>query len=234
MSKNDIILDLLYKENLTTSEVSIKTGINKSTVGSCISKLRKEGKIKVIDKQGRANVYSCISLDQKKVKESIKPFEVANFFENPKFIDLLMFSYITSYKRPSYSKIQGFFASIGIMDKYVLLAIFRNLGKNLLIMKNVPVGNYSIILEFFIKNSDNFKPKYPFTLKFQEVYNFFKPLSIGDIKDFIDFMIELSKKYPEFLVLSSSRSGQPPDLLTFKQIFIEQIKFIPSGAWSVN
>lgn len=229
-----MILDLLQSENLTTNQIANKTGINKSTVSSTISKLRKEGKIEVIGKEGRANIYAS------SLKEEITPVKIPqrevlfNLSENPKFIDSLMFSYVSSFNKPSYSKIKGFFSSLGILDKGVLMAIFRNLDKNLLKMENVPEGEYSQVLRFLIKNADLFIARYPFTMSFQEAFQLFKSFGIQDIRTFVDFMKNLSEKYSEFIILSSSRTGYTFDLFTFKQIFLEQIKFAPSGAWSVN
>jgi len=229
-----MILGLLQSENLTTNQIANKTGINKSTVSSTISKLRKEGKIEVIGKDGRANIYAS------SLKEEITPVKIPqrevlfNLSENPKFIDSLMFSYVSSFNKPSYSKIKGFFSSLGILDKGVLMAIFRNLDKNLLKMENVPEGEYSQVLRFLIKNADLFIARYPFTMSFQEAFQLFKSFGIQDIRTFVDFMKNLSEKYSEFIILSSSRTGYTFDLFTFKQIFLEQIKFAPSGAWSVN
>jgi len=229
-----MILDLLQSENLTTNQIANKTGINKSTVSSTISKLRKEGKIEVIGKEGRANIYAS------SLKEEITPVKIPqrevlfNLSENPKFIDSLMFSYVSSFNKPTYSKIKGFFSSLGILDKGVLMAIFRNLDKNLLKMENVPEGEYSQVLRFLVKNADLFIARYPFTMSFQEAFQLFKSFGIQDIRTFVDFMKNLSEKYSEFIILSSSRTGYTFDLFTFKQIFLEQIKFAPSGAWSVN
>jgi len=234
LNKIKMILDLLQSENLTTNQIANKTGINKSTVSSTISKLRKEGKIEVIGKDGRANIYAS------SLKEEITPVKIPqrevlfNLSENPKFIDSLMFSYVSSFNKPTYSKIKGFFSSLGILDKGVLMAIFRNLDKNLLKMENVPEGEYSQVLRFLVKNADLFIARYPFTMSFQEAFQLFKSFGIQDIRTFVDFMKNLSEKYSEFIILSSSRTGYTFDLFTFKQIFLEQIKFAPSGAWSVN
>jgi len=234
LNKIKMILDLLQSENLTTNQIANKTGINKSTVSSTISKLRKEGKIEVIGKEGRANIYAS------SLKEEITPVKIPqrevlfNLSENPKFIDSLMFSYVSSFNKPTYSKIKGFFSSLGILDKGVLMAIFRNLDKNLLKMENVPEGEYSQVLRFLVKNADLFIARYPFTMSFQEAFQLFKSFGIQDIRTFVDFMKNLSEKYSEFIILSSSRTGYTFDLFTFKQIFLEQIKFAPSGAWSVN
>lgn len=229
-----MILDLLQNENLTTNQIAAKTAINKSTVSSTISKLRKEGKIKVIGKEGRANIYSSIIKKEITYEKVPQREELFDLSENPKFIDSLIFSYVSSFNKPSYNKIKGFFSSLGILDKDVLMAIFRNLEKNLLKMENVPEGEYSRILGFLIKNAELFIARYPFTMSFQEAFQFFKSLGIQDIKKFVVFMKKLSEEYPEFIILSSSRTGYTFDLFTFKQIFLEKIKFAPSGAWSVK
>ena len=229
-----MILDLLRSENLTTKQIAVKTGINNRTVSSTITKLRKEGKIKVFGKVGRANIYSLMIKEEITHDKIPQRKELFNLIENPKFIDSLMFSYISSSNNPSYNKIKGFFSSLGILDKDVLLAIFRNLDKNLLKMLNIPEGEYSQILNFLIKNAEIFIAKYPFTMSFQEAYQLFKSFSNQDIKEFVSFMKKISEKYPEFVILSSSRTGYSFDLFTFKQIFLEKIKFEPSGAWSLN
>ncbi len=229
-----MILDLLQNENLTANQIAVRTGINKSTVSSCVYNLKKKGKIKVIGKDGRANIYSSILKEKITPEEIPQREELFNLSENPKFIDSLMFSYVSSRNKPSYNKIKGFFSSLGILDKDVLLAIFRNLDKDLLKMEYIPEGEYSHVLKFLIKNAELFIVKYPFTMSFQEAYQFFKSFGIQDIEKFVNFMKRLSEKYPEFIILSSSRTGHPFDLFTFKQIFLEEIKFMPSGAWSVN
>lgn len=228
------ILDLLKSENLTTNQIANKTGINKKTVSSTITKLKKQGRIKVVGKEGRANIYS---IDIKKeISQEIKPQreEIFDLSDNPKFIDSLLFTYLSSFNKPSYSKIKGFFSTLGIVDKSVLKAIFRNLDKKLLKMENIPEGEYSKVLKFLINNADLFMARYPFTMSFQETFQFFKSFGIQDIKNFVNFMKKLSERYPEFIILSSSRVGYTFDLFTFKKIFLEEIKFTPSGAWSVN
>ncbi len=228
------ILNLLQNENLTTKQIAVKTGISNSTVSSTITKIRKEGKIKVIGKEGRANIYALGIKEEITHGKIPQREELFNLSENPKFIDSLMFSYISSSNEPSYYKIKGFFSSLGILDKDVLLAIFRNLDKNLLKMQHIPEGEYSQILNFLIKNAEIFLAKYPFTMSFQETYQFFKSFGIKDIKEFVKFLKKISEQYPEFIVLSSSRTGYPFDLFTFKNIFLKKIKFLPSGAWSLN
>lgn len=233
LSKKDQIYDVLKAEDLTTRQISKKLNCSTGTISSYISKLKKEGKISVVGKEGRSNIYSVVSETQK-IDKSVPTKEAYNLVDNPKFIDALMFSFISSSSRASFSKIQDFFASLGILDKNLLFALLRNLDKKLLKIEEVPNDEYSTFLNHIINHADILLTKYPLTMNFQEGFSFFRALGIQDIKEFVNIMKVLSKKYPEFTNLSSSRTGHPADLFTIKQIFINQIEFMPSGAWSVK
>ena len=109
----------------------------------------------------------------------------------------------------------------------------RNLEKDLLYLKNIPDDDYSRVLKFLIVNSDALRTRYPLSMNIQEAYLFFRDLGLRNIEDFVNFMKNLSIHYPEFISFSSSHSGHREDLFTIRQIFLYQIKFIPSGSWSV-
>ena len=227
MNTAEQIIDLLKKENLTIKELVQKTGIKDTAIRSCIAKLKVEGKVKEAGKKGRAINYSI-----SKGNEIIADYLI--LIENPKFIDALIFSYVSSYNKPSYGKIQGFLSSLGITEKNILTAIIRNIARKQLEIENIPEGNFARVLNVLIKNGDNINKLYPLTMTFQEAYQFLEELGIQNIQEFITLMLNLSKRYPEFVVPSTSRIGQNFDLISFKQIFIEQIKFKLSGAWSVS
>ncbi len=233
MSKSNQIYEILKLENLTAKEVSKKLNFNKGTTSSYISTLKKEGKLEVVGKKGKANVYSSI-VDKKKLDEIPIQKTSFNLVDHPKFIDSLIFSFISSSQNPSFSKIQNFFSTLGVLEKNLVFALLRNLDKELLRMEKVPDGDYSRILNYIIKNADDLATKYPLTMDFQEAFSIFRSLGFRDIKEFVNLINKLSNKYPEFISLSSSRTGHLPDLLTIKQIFIHPIEFKLTGAWSVE
>lgn len=234
LSEEKKILGVLSENSLTNNEIAEKTRLNINKVRKNTLKLKKEGKILVVSKKGRENVYAIKEESEGviiSVGSSNLPFDLS---ENPKFIDSLMFSFITFAGNPNYNQIQNFFSSLGIINKSVLFAIFRNIEKKLIKMSNVPEGPYAKILHYIIKNTQRIKQEYPLTMHFQEAYKLFKPLGILDIQQFVNYIKKLSEEYPEFISISSSKIGVPADLFTFKKVFIEQIAFITSGAWSVN
>ncbi len=235
MDNTEIILKLLTEEKLTVEQISKKIDISKSTINYHVKKLRDQGKIEVIGKKGRANIF-FISLKENTHKESaqIRPDISFNLIDNPKFIDILIFTFVNACKNASFRKIQDFLTSVGVLNKNILSALFRNLDRDLLQLENIPNNNYSKVLNFLLNNSDKVISNYPFTMNFQEAYIFFKHLDIDNMDEFIQFMSDLSKKYPEFISISSSRSGYRPDLLSIKQIFLDKVQFIPKGPWSVN
>ena len=233
MTITDKIFELLKKENLTSEQISKKLKVKKEKVYSPIRQLKKAGKIKVIDKDGRSYIYSAI-VGKVQIEDKSLQKDKFDLIENPQFIDSLIFSFITSCRKPTYSKIKGFFVTLGIIDKNLVLALLRNLEKDLLYLENIPDDDYSKVLNFLIANSDKLRMKYPLTMDIQNAYMFFRDMGIKSIENFVKFMKNLSIHYPEFIFLSSSHSGHREDLFTIKQIFLDQIEFMPSGSWSVS
>ncbi len=233
MTKIEQIYELLKREELSSEQISKRLKINKGTVSSCISKLKKDGKVVVVRKEGRLNIHSSI-IGKKQIEDITLQKDMFNLVENPRFIDSLIFSFITSSKKPTYRKIKSFFVTLGIIDKNLIFALLRNLEKELLYMENLPNDNYSKVLKFLIDKGNKLRTMYPLTMNIQEAFLFFRDLGIKIIEDFVNFMKNLSNQYPEFISLSSSHSAHREDLITIKQIFLDQIEFIPAGAWSVS
>jgi len=144
--------------------------------------------------------------------------------------ELLLFTIIQKTNKVTYSKILQIFSSFGIKSEVSLQIIIKKLKENDLVYNGQFDSEYAKVLEIII----NFpKIDYPLSYTVQEVVDKFKVLKVGYPKDYIDFFSNLSKKYPEFVSLSSSKIGAPPDIITFKQLFIENIIFQPQNNWNL-
>ena len=71
------------------------------------------------------------------------------------------------------------------------------------------------------------------TLSVREAYEKFQYLGHKYPSDLVSHFEQLTQKYPEFVSLSSSKIGEPPDLITFKQFFIDQLKFHIDNNWDL-
>jgi hypothetical protein len=144
--------------------------------------------------------------------------------------EIILFNAINKINNPSYSNILKFFSSFGIKTEVTLKTILKKLRDKDIIYKGNTDPDYEKILKFII-SSENFT--YPMTFSIQEALEKFKFLNFKYASELIQYFYELSQKYPELLTLSPTKIGESPDLITFKQIFINQLKFYPNKNWDI-
>lgn len=226
MNPEDKILDTLKETTLTNKEIARLTKLKINIVSQVTLKLRTLGKIEVEGKRGREYLYSSKGLKNNQAYLG-RP-------TNGKYIDGLLFTFISNSGQVNYDQLVNFYSTLGVTENIVFFRVLRNLQKGFIEAVNIPDGFYFQIISFFVQNFKKVKDAYPLTMKFQEAFIFFKPLGLNNIEDFIEVLKKLSKDFPEFVGINSSEIGKPADLFTFKKIFIKQIKFITSGAWRIS
>ena len=226
MNHEDKILNVLKEKTLTNKEIARLTKLKINEVRQLTLKLRTLGKIKVEEKRGREILYSSKGLKNNQ--------SYLGSPTNGKYIDGLLFTFISSSGKVNYDQMVNFYSTLGVTENIVFFRVLRNLQKGFIEIINLPDGFYSQIISFFVQNFKKVKDAYPLTMKFQEAFLFFKPLGISNIEDFINDLKKLSKDFPEFVNINSSEIGKPANLLTFNQIFVKQIKFVTSGAWRIS
>ncbi len=142
--------------------------------------------------------------------------------------EMLLFSYIAQKNDPTYSSILRFLSSFGIKTVDALLVIIKKLKDGDIAYTRFADANYQRMLELLI-----FSPRfaYPLTLTFQEAFEMFGDLGIRYANEFIEFLTRVARENPEFMILSSSKIGEPPNIITFKQIFKDEIIFKLNNNW---
>ncbi len=142
--------------------------------------------------------------------------------------ELMLFTLFQRQQETTYSKILKFYSSFGIKTELAFKTILKKLNDGDIIYKGNTDSDYMNLLQSILKSTEI---KYPLTLSVQEAIKKFKYLNIKYPSELIKYFEELSQRFPEFISLSSSKIGEPSDLITFKQVFIDQIKFYPDNNW---
>lgn len=142
--------------------------------------------------------------------------------------DLILFTYLSNTKRPTYQGILNFLASFGITTEMGVKTLINKLKDGDVVYSGIGDERYRNLLEALI-NSPEFG--YPLTKKFAEAFKMFKNLGIQHGDEFKNFITKVARDHPEFLTVSSSRVGEPPDLITFKQLFSNDVLFELRKNW---
>lgn len=164
-------------------------------------------------------------LDSKKHRDALK-VKVLPSYEH----ELLLYITIKRLKSPSYSNILKSFSSFGIKTENTLKTIIKKLKDKDIVYKGINDFDYEKMLQIFL---DLQNINYPMTFTIQEALKKFQKLNYKYAPDLIQFFNKLSQKYPELLAFSSSKIGELPDLITFRQIFINQLDFYPNNNWDL-
>jgi hypothetical protein len=145
-----------------------------------------------------------------------------------KFNESLLFTYLSLRKNPTYNSILNFFSSFDVATEPVLQAIIKKLKDGDIVYKGVTDPKYKAILERLI-----FSPKfrYPKTMTMREAFQEFQGLGYSYANEFRDLVEKIARAHPSFVALSSSEIGADSDLLTFKQIFDDNITFESKKNW---
>jgi hypothetical protein len=207
------ILDVLKDNSLTNKEIALITKIKVNRVRQLTLKLRILGEIEVEAKRGREYLYT--------IKEP-----------KDKYFDGLLLTFLADYDKVDYEQLVKFYSALGIKEYNVLFRLLHNLQRRVINIINVPEGLYSEIIYFFIHNlKKKLKHVYPLTMTYQEAYSFFQPLGFRNIEHLVESLQKLSKTYPEFVKINSSKKGKFAATITFKQIFIKDLQFVATGTW---
>jgi len=143
--------------------------------------------------------------------------------------DLVLFIGLKELKNPNYSNLMRFCTSFDIKTENFIQKLFNRLKSGDIIYTN----NRDPQLDRIYSTLLNYpKLRHPFTIKVIDAYNNFDKFNFSSPFAVIDYFTDLRKKYPELVMLSSSKLGEREDLITFKRIFPNHIKFQCSNRWS--
>ena len=145
--------------------------------------------------------------------------------------ELILYNIIQNLDGVKYSEILKFFSSFGIKAEIALRTLIKKLKDGDIFYKGDIKSDYELILNKILEIP---KMNYPLTLSIQEAYEKFKFLKFKFPSELMDHFGALANKYPGFIGLSSSKIGEPSDLITFKEIFIDQIKFHKNNNWDIK
>lgn len=186
---------------------------------------------KICDKKyKRASTATSQShLDSKEHKDNLAKAQIQQPI-NPIY-ELILFTLLQNLKETTYSNILKFYTSFGIKTEIALKTIIKKLEEGDVIYRGNNDSDYMNLLRVILKSPSI---NYPLTISVQEAIKKFNYLNIKYPADIVKYFEKLSHKFPEFVSLSSSKIGEPPDLITFKEIFIDQIKFYLNNNWALK
>ncbi len=158
-----------------------------------------------------------------KYKQIKKPsIEIKTNFE------ILLFLAISKLKDPTYNNIMEFCTSFNLKSNEVLKTILKKIREDDIILS---INNGSDLRDIYedLFKLENFQ--LPFTIKINEAFQILSNFKFESPLKMIDFLKSLKKKYPELLTLSSSKHNQREDLITFKRLFPNHVKFKLNNRW---
>ena len=145
--------------------------------------------------------------------------------------ELILYNIVQNLVGVKYSEILKFFSSFGIKTEIALRTLIKKLKDGDIIYKGDIKSDYELILNKILEIP---KIKYPLTMSIQEAFEKFKFLEFKFPSELMNHFSVLEKKYSGFIGLSSSKIGEPSDLITFKEIFIDRIKFHKNNNWDIK
>lgn len=144
--------------------------------------------------------------------------------------EILLYNALSKLKDKTYSNILTFFSSFGVKTEITLKTIIKKLKDKDIGYEGDIDKDYKEVLQTILIS---LSLTYPLTFSISEAEKKFKHLGYKHIPDLINFFNKLSLKYPEFIFLSSSKLGKPSDLITFKQIFVDNLTFYSQNRWDL-
>ena len=144
--------------------------------------------------------------------------------------EVVLFLALSRMRNPTFTKILEFGSSFGMMSNEIIKIIIKKIKEGDLsyeLAENSELKNIYTVL-FKLKNLE-----LPLTIKVIEALDMFNNINFGSPIDAVNFFSNLQKKYPNFVVLSSSRLDKHEDLITFKRLFPDQIIFKLSSRWAI-
>jgi hypothetical protein len=77
------------------------------------------------------------------------------------------------------------------------------------------------------------KVKYPLTFTIEEALKRFSALKCPDPEKLVIFFKNFTNKYPKLLNFSSTTPGMAGDLITFRRVFPNPIRFVGKKRWAL-
>jgi len=165
------------------------------------------------------------------LKKSVKRIRSEKGISVNPIHELILFNILQNQDGVKYSGILKFFSSFGIKGEVALRTLIKKLKDEDIVYKGNIGSDYEEILKKIIQIP---KMDYPLTLSIKEAYEKFHFLGFKFPIKLMDHFNKLANKYPGFISLSSSKIGDPSDLITFKEIFIDRIRFHKNNNWGMK
>ncbi|MBD3341507.1 MAG: hypothetical protein GF353_20555 [Candidatus Lokiarchaeota archaeon] len=163
-------------------------------------------------------------------QDNLKRRKLVSESKNP-LNELILFNLLQNQNSINYSSILKFFSSFGIKAEITLKTLIKKLKDEDIDYQGDIDGNYEKILNKILEIPI---VHYPLTLSVQEAFTKFNFLGLKYPTEMMEYLEKLSMKFPSFLSLSSSKLGEPSDLITFKKIFIDELKFFKKNNWDIK
>lgn len=142
--------------------------------------------------------------------------------------EILLFLSISKLKNPTYSNIIKFCTSFNLKSNEVLSTILKKIRDDDIVFLIDDGSDLKLIYQdlFELENL-----QIPLTITVNEALKTFPHINVTTPFELIEYFKDLRKKYPDLVALSSSKHNQPEDLITFKNLFPNQVKFQLKNRW---
>lgn len=166
----------------------------------------------------------------KKWKKKQEKEKTAPLREERIEFQILIYMAVSKLQSPTYNQIIDFCTSFGMKTNEVVGTLIKKIKEDDLSYIKPEDSSLIRIFEDLFELS---KLEIPLTIKVMEVFDVFQNLEFEKPVEIIDFFEDLQKKYPNFVTLSSSSFDKKKDLITFKRLFPNHIKFKLNDRWAI-
>ncbi|MBD3202400.1 MAG: hypothetical protein GF316_20475 [Candidatus Lokiarchaeota archaeon] len=161
------------------------------------------------------------------LREKETPSKEIRFKELVSF-EIVLFLSISQFNKPTFTKIMAFCSSFGMKSKDTVKVIVKKIKQGDISYTKPEDFRLEEILDALL---DVEQLDLPLTLRVNEVFHNFNKLQFNRPTQIVEYFKKLQKDYPNFVNLSSSQLDREEDLITFKRLFPEKIKFQLSNRW---
>jgi hypothetical protein len=144
--------------------------------------------------------------------------------------EIVLFLALSKIQDPNYPNILKFCTSFGLKSNEIIEVLLKKIMEGEVIYILQVNSDIKLLIEDLLNLK---RINIPLTIKVNEALDIFKNLHFQKPLDVLSFFKSLKKTFPNFISLSSSRLNQREDLITFKQLFPEQVYFKLNNRWAI-
>jgi len=171
-----------------------------------------------------------------KITNQFKKWEKSRIFlEAPTLKDkieyeIVLFLALSKIKDPTYNKIMDFCSSFNMKSNEIIESLLKKIREGD-ISYSLPVN--SILRDIYLDLLILKNLKIPHTIRINEALEIFNHLNFQNPLDVLVFFKGIKKEFPNFISISSSKLNQREDLITFKRLFPNVIRFKLNNRWAI-